>query len=83
MVMVSWDNIPATTISRAYTGHRQISLAILDNDGGNDFLHNKGGLHFGIRKRYLFGRWNWSGLSSNRKRREDSGSDTTIGWVEI
>ena len=51
--MVSWDKIPAATISRAYTGHHQITLTILDNDGGNDFLHSKGGLHFGIRKIYL------------------------------
>ena len=51
--MMNWNKIPAATISRAYTGHHQITLAILDNDGENNFLHSKGGLHFGIRKRYL------------------------------
>ena len=52
-VIVSWDKMPATTISRVYAGHHQITLAILDNNGGNNCLHSKGGLHFGIRKRYL------------------------------
>ena len=51
--MMNWNKIPAATISRAYTGHHQITLAILDNDGENNFLHSKGGLYFGIRKRYL------------------------------
>lgn len=52
-VIVSWGKMPATTISRVYAGHHQITLAILDNNGGNNCLHSKGGLHFGIRKRYL------------------------------
>ena len=52
-VMTSWDKMTATTIPWAYAGHHQITLAILDNDDENVFLHSKGSLHFGIRKRYL------------------------------
>lgn len=42
----SWNAMPLSTIARAYAGHHQIVNAIIQNKGGYEFLHTKGGLHF-------------------------------------
>ena len=52
-VKKSWNNMPLSTIARAYAGHHQVVNAIIHNNGGNEFLHTKGGLHFGVRKYFL------------------------------
>ena len=48
----SWANMPLSTIARAYAGHHQIVTAILEHAGSNEFLRQRGGMHYGIRKRY-------------------------------
>ena len=40
-------------LARAYALHHQIVNAMIVNNGKNDFLYEKGGLHFGCRKQFI------------------------------
>jgi hypothetical protein len=48
-----WSNNMLTAISKGFVGHHQVACAILDNNGGNEFLTSKGGCHFGVRRVFL------------------------------
>ena len=53
-VMSVWNdpnNIVA--MSRAFAGHSQIVCAILENNGNNNYLSDKKGMSFGIRKMFV------------------------------
>ena len=53
-VMKIWAderNLPA--ITRSFSGHHQMVLAILDNKGDNNYLSERGGISFGIRKCFM------------------------------
>ena len=39
-------------MAKSFAAHHQIVCAILDYEGDNDFLHEKGGLSFGIRRAF-------------------------------
>jgi hypothetical protein len=49
----AWLILPLSTIARSFAGHHQIVCAILDAEGGNNFLRDNTGLHFGVRKTYV------------------------------
>ena len=40
-------------MSRAFAGHHQIVCLILNHNGDNSYLSKKGGLSFGVRKRFV------------------------------
>ena len=44
-------NLP--DLARSYAGHHQIVCAMLENDGGNDYLRERKGLSFGVRKAFM------------------------------
>ena len=53
-VMQIWAderNLPA--ITRSFSGHHQMVMAILDNKGDNNYLSERGGISFGIRKKIM------------------------------
>ena len=53
-VMKVWnDPNNAIAMSRAFAGHSQIVCAILENNGDNNYLSEKKGLSFGIRKMFV------------------------------
>ena len=45
------SNLPA--LAKAYSAHHQIVYAILDSNGGNDYLRKRKGLSFGMRKAFM------------------------------
>jgi hypothetical protein len=49
-VQNAWNNLSCATIARAYLHHHQIVNAIARDEGGDDFIKEKGGLHCGVRK---------------------------------
>ena len=50
-VFFNSDNLPA--LARAYAGHHQIVCAVLECEGGNEYLSKRKGMSFGIRKSYM------------------------------
>ena len=52
-VMNCWEEMPNEVLAQAYSLHHQIVNAIIVNNGKNDFLYEKGGLHFGCRKQFI------------------------------
>ena len=53
-IMSVWNNDDnLCAISRAFIHHTQVVNSVLHYKGGNDYLHKKGGLHFGVRKTFL------------------------------
>jgi hypothetical protein len=48
-----WNELPLTTIARAYTAHHQIVNAIHRDEGGDQHMKDKGGLHCGVRRMCL------------------------------
>ena len=50
-IWVDERNLPA--ISRSFSGHCQMIVAILDNKGGNNYLSERGGISFGIHKCFM------------------------------
>lgn len=49
----AWERMPLATIARAYASHMQIVAAIIDHEGSNGFLRDKGHGHYGVRKAYV------------------------------
>ena len=45
------SNLPA--LARAYSAHHQIVCAMLESNGGNDYLRERKGLSFGVRKAFM------------------------------
>ena len=45
-----WEEMPESTIARAYLAHHQIVNAIYRDEGGDQHMKEKGGLHFGVRR---------------------------------
>lgn len=53
-VMKVWnDHKHTVAMSRAFAGHSQVVCAILENNGDNNYLSEKKGLSFGIRKMFV------------------------------
>ena len=48
-----WNDLPLTTIARAYTAHHQIVNAIYRDEGGDQHMQEKNGLHHGVRRMCL------------------------------
>ena len=48
-VQRAWNELPNTTISRAYLHNHQIAAAIVKDNGGDNFMIERGGLHCGVR----------------------------------
>ena len=44
-------NLPA--LARSYAGHHQIVCSMLENEGRNDYLRERKGLLFGVRKAFM------------------------------
>jgi len=40
-------------LARAYSDHHQIVCAMLESNGGNDYLRERKGLNFGVRKAFM------------------------------
>ena len=52
--MTVWDNkTNELAMARAFAGHHQIVCSIMKYNGDNNYLSEKGGLSFGIRKAYI------------------------------
>ena len=51
--MKYWEEMPNEVLARAYALHHQIVNAMIVSNGKNDFLYEKGGLHFGCRKQFI------------------------------
>ena len=45
-----WKNFPLDTLARSFIRHSQISCAIAQCQGSDDFIREKGGLHMNVRK---------------------------------
>lgn len=53
-VMNVWENDKnCAAMSRAFAAHPQVVCAILENDGDNKYLTEKGGLSFGVRRSFV------------------------------
>ncbi len=52
-VQKCWTAFPLDTLARAYVRHAQIASAIAECEGGDDFVREKKGLHFGVRNSYV------------------------------
>ena len=53
-VMRVWnDERIILPISRGFAGHHQLVSAILENEGDNKYLTQKGGISYGVRKCYV------------------------------
>ena len=48
----AWDDLTPSDIARSFMSHHQIVNAIIKHKGTNDFIRERGGLHFGIRQTY-------------------------------
>ena len=48
----AWDDLTPSDIARSFMSHHQIVNAIIQHDGTNAFIRERGGLHFGIRRTY-------------------------------
>ena len=46
----SYNNLPLDTVARSYLGHHQIVNAIARDNGGDDHMKEKNGIHVGVRK---------------------------------
>ena len=46
----AWENYPCESIARAFVHHAQVAAAIYDCKGGDDFVKERKGLSFGVRK---------------------------------
>ena len=53
-IMSVWNNDDnLCSISRAFIHHTQVVNSVLHYNGGNDYLHKRNGLHFGVRRTFL------------------------------
>ena len=52
-VIKSWNEMLEEVLARIYLMHHQIVNAIIKHKGKNDFLYEKGGLHFGCRRQFI------------------------------
>ena len=50
MVKKAWDDYPLDRIARTFVHHSQVAAAIYACDGGDEFVQEKNGLSFGVRK---------------------------------
>ena len=50
-VFYNSNNLPA--LARAYAGHHQIVCAVLECEGGNEYLSKRKGMSFRIRRSYM------------------------------
>ena len=53
-VIKSWNETPEEVLARTYLMYHQIINAIIKQKGKDDFLYEKGGLHFGCRRQFIF-----------------------------
>lgn len=49
-VKKAWDDYPLDRIARTFVHHSQVAAAIYACDGGDEFVQEKNGLSFGVRK---------------------------------
>ena len=49
-VQKAWDNYPVEKIARSFVHHAQVAAAIHHCNGGDDFVKQKNGLHWNVRK---------------------------------
>lgn len=49
----AWNDLPEADIARSFMSHHQIVNAILEHEGSNSFVRERGGLHFNVRKHYV------------------------------
>ena len=47
------DHQNTVAMARAFAGHSQIVSTILHNNGDNDYLSDRGGMSFGIRRTFV------------------------------
>ena len=50
-VQLAYENLPVTTIARAYLGHHQMVCAIANDQGGDQHVKEKDGLHCNVRRK--------------------------------
>ena len=50
---IFFDKANVVAMSRAFAANHQVALAILQHKGDNNYLKERGGLSFGIRKRFV------------------------------
>ena len=53
MMKILADKINLPAILRSFSGHHQMVLVILDNKGDINYLSERGGISFGIRKCFM------------------------------
>ena len=46
----AWEKYPEEKIARTFVYHEQVACAIYDCNGGDEFVHQRNGLSFGVRK---------------------------------
>jgi hypothetical protein len=49
-VLRAWDEYPCEKVARSFVHHSQVAAAILDCKGGDEFVKEKNGLSFNVRK---------------------------------
>ena len=49
----AFDRMALPTIARSFASHMQVVAAIVDCDGTNDFMREKGHGHYGVRKAFV------------------------------
>ena len=47
----AYNNLPIDTVARSYLGHHQIVNAIVKDNGGDDHMRVRGGLHCNVRRK--------------------------------